>query len=115
MDYFSGFIEAKLADHIPLKQGLRHVLCNDSAIRIGPRRPYSIKTRIKTIVLSRARARKEGLADHIPLKQGLRPIAVNASDRSARLADHIPLKQGLRLTMLLPPSKLLNGSQTIFH
>ena len=85
--------EICLADHIPLKQGLRlrrrnspHFSCNRA------RRPYSIKTRIKTIYVDLVRVNDRGLADHIPLKQGLR------------------LK-----TSLYERSQISCPSQTIFH
>ena len=62
----------ELADHIPLKQGLRR--CDIYADRnsYSPRRPYSIKTRIKTSRAPGSESPQRGLADHIPLKQGLR-------------------------------------------
>ena len=41
--------------------------------RFDPRRPYSIKTRIKTRISRHRRPIDASLADHIPLKQGLRP------------------------------------------
>ena len=62
-----------LADHIPLKQGLRLGLHCCIDFHLFTRRPYSIKTRIKTPGSSTTT--NQGfrlLADHIPLKQGLR-------------------------------------------
>ena len=58
-------------NHIPLKQGLRLVLCAYSQYVKGPR-PYSIKTRIKTIHKKELSVRTTHVRDHIPLKQGLR-------------------------------------------
>ena len=115
------FMPRPLADHIPLKQGLRPEcdLCSNRCLRIA-RRPYSIKTRIKTfqgfLALIHCLARRPysiktriktlqsemnitmscALADHIPLKQGLRLIFSVGIVRGSELADHIPLKQGLR-------------------
>ena len=66
-------IRLTLADHIPLKQGLR-----------------LFRLEVKTIIVV-------PLADHIPLKQGLRQGLATLAGRSLALADHIPLKQGLRL------------------
>ena len=46
--------------------------------RFDPRRPYSIKTRIKTTSLrSSSSLATSELADHIPLKQGLRLILLD--------------------------------------
>ena len=83
-----------LAEHIPLKQGLRRRI---SAIKllISSRRAYSIKTRIKTLRAAHL-MKKETLAEHIPLKQGLRPSRNVLSVTASLLAEHIPLKQGLR-------------------
>ena len=67
-----------------------------SAVINVAHRPYSIKTRIKTSPSRSSVARSE-LADHIPLKQGLRHDAVVEHIEGNALADHIPLKQGLRL------------------
>ena len=61
-----------LADHIPLKQGLRQGYSEEEVGSYRSRRPYSIKTRIKTLSHFTAEG-KSSLADHIPLKQGLRP------------------------------------------
>ena len=59
----------------------------------NPRRPYSIKTRIKTRSIC------------CPL--GINPL---------KLADHIPLKQGLRQGIIVPIIlPIVIGSQTIFH
>ena len=85
-----------LADHIPLKQGLRQRNGGDwFLIKEMARRPYSIKTRIKTRCPFRTMD-EDVLADHIPLKQGLRQIHRDHLEREGVLADHIPLKQGLR-------------------
>ncbi len=69
-----------LAEHIPLKQGLRQMLPSSfSQLTCKPRRAYSIKTRIKTSV-STENFILLLLAEHIPLKQGLRqylPSMVN--------------------------------------
>ena len=86
-----------LADHIPLKQGLRPR--GGTLLDLRPyqtRRPYSIKTRIKT-ALRTSKRHLQPLADHIPLKQGLRPYDTFHRRNFKILADHIPLKQGLRL------------------
>ena len=90
-----------LADHIPLKQGLRPQLrLLAIALACPSRRPYSIKTRIKTAIICPRNDKNRWLADHIPLKQGLRPLQDLGSISFARmLADHIPLKQGLRHTI----------------
>ena len=39
----------RLADHIPLKQGLRHLHSLHQSFDVSARRPYSIKTRIKDL------------------------------------------------------------------
>ncbi len=62
-----------LAEHIPLKQGLRQHIFH---IRDLP---------------------SHILAEHIPLKQGLRPYVFSRDAVFCFLAEHIPLKQGLRL------------------
>ena len=63
-----------VADHIPLKQGLRL---------------NSIFFRFYFLFV----------ADHIPLKQGLRPLLQLQNNHCfTAVADHIPLKQGLRQT-----------------
>ena len=64
--------------------------------RFDPRRPYSIKTRIKTISPKIELTLLIFLADHIPLKQGLRRLHFGDLGDHRGLADHIPLKQGLR-------------------
>ena len=62
--------------------------------RFDPRRPYSIKTRIKTISPKIELTLLIFLADHIPLKQGLRRLHFGDLGDHRGLADHIPLKQG---------------------
>ena len=65
---------------------LKHRLCQ---------RPYSIRTRIKTL------STLSGLSttfvrDHIPLEQGLRLALLHSAATAAEVRDHIPLEQGLR-------------------
>ena len=58
-------------DHIPLEQGLRRItffIINSFTVC---QRPYSIRTRIKTIAKFAANA-DSVVRDHIPLEQGLR-------------------------------------------
>ena len=115
----------RLADHLPLKQGLRPASPESVAsTRRNARRPSSIKTRIKTNnvgsshILSPARRPSSIktrikthntfdysislflLADHLPLKQGLRRHPLKELTHQIKaLADHLPLKQGLRLLL----------------
>ena len=62
----------QVRDHIPLEQGLRPPA--SCACCIAPcQRPYSIRTRIKTVRECRIRQSRSRVRDHIPLEQGLRP------------------------------------------
>ena len=66
---FSG-IHLKVRDHIPLEQGLRLTRsCSKDDRR--SQRPYSIRTRIKTLDIS-VFLFHLSVRDHIPLEQGLR-------------------------------------------
>ena len=58
-------------------------------------RPYSIRTRIKTIEAMVVNL-KAKVRDHIPLEQGLRPEELGSMRLSLGVRDHIPLEQGLR-------------------
>ena len=60
-----------IAEHIPLKQGLRQEPHMVMRILCRNRRAYSIKTRIKTKQHNNWGAHS-AIAEHIPLKQGLR-------------------------------------------
>ena len=64
---------------------------------IGSQRPYSIRTRIKTLQPAVQSAQQRLVRDHIPLEQGLRH-AERMSHDAERMSvrDHIPLEQGLR-------------------
>ena len=87
----------QVRDHIPLEQGLRQ---NKKNKREGfsCQRPYSIRTRIKTMPTSAPRQR-------VPKCQ--RPYSIRTRIKTARaglskppppaVRDHIPLEQGLRL------------------
>ena len=61
----------------------------------GCQRPYSIRTRIKTLKRL-IKNHYSYVRDHIPLEQGLR--LAHKSDKSCDVVvrDHIPLEQGLR-------------------
>ena len=85
----------RVRDHIPLEQGLRHVSYFRSRKKIR-QRPYSIRTRIKTVINS-AVYQSQAVRDHIPLEQGLRQNIRYLCGRNDRVRDHIPLEQGLRL------------------
>ena len=58
-------------DHIPLEQGLRLVVGDLTGLLRASQRPYSIRTRIKTVGMLPCR-RLVYVRDHIPLEQGLR-------------------------------------------
>ena len=107
------FITIVLADHVPLKEGLRLALLLAMTHIMPPRRPYSIKRRIKTWC-PRSVIHEPKLADHIPLKEGLRRSFAFSLGSLCSLADHIPLKEGLRHTQGLYTAAL-QYSQTMFH
>ena len=60
-------------DHIPLEQGLRPGLRHRPPVE-SCQRPYSIRTRIKTILPEVKVEMEHKVRDHIPLEQGLRLI-----------------------------------------
>ena len=64
-------------------------------LRMFCQRPYSIRTRIKTVILIPEYMRV-GVRDHIPLEQGLRLQRKKGNSCPDRVRDHIPLEQGLR-------------------
>ena len=84
-----------IAEHIPLKQGLRLMVDSLYNFLNQDRRAYSIKTRIKTRPLNFSDSLTI-IAEHIPLKQGLRLIELHQCFVYLEIAEHIPLKQGLR-------------------
>ena len=88
---FLAIILIELAEHIPLKQGLRLSLAVNADLILAE------------------------LAEHIPLKQGLRPFAASAAAAALALAEHIPLKQGLRHKFVFSCFSFLPNSQSIFH
>ena len=99
-------------DHIPLEQGLRHD-CSFQILWYSGQRPYSIRTRIKTLnhftqdLVVKVR-------DHIPLEQGLRRATEQQKLSRYTVRDHIPLEQGLRRQRYsLVRNQLM--SETIFH
>ena len=105
--------DAYVRDHIPLEQGLRPGLALTASTCLTGQRPYSIRTRIKTVpallVMGDIHVR-----DHIPLEQGLRPDGFCRHLSSPPVRDHIPLEQGLRQSF---PDHLVHAamSETIFH
>ena len=110
---FSKLGEGKVRDHIPLEQGLRqgrHDRIHDDEYG---QRPYSIRTRIKTLTSS-SRRTSSRVRDHIPLEQGLRLFPLFRSAQNRPVRDHIPLEQGLRP---LPQARggPQESSETIFH
>ena len=70
-------IPINVRDHIPLEQGLRLILLNIIVAQYMSQRPYSIRTRIKTIFPMNVDGVDCGVRDHIPLEQGLRPGGTN--------------------------------------
>ena len=82
-------IQTHLADHIPLKQGLR--LSLSRLLGVTPRRPYSIKTRIKTMYVDRTRVKDRG---------SRRPYSI---------------KTRIKTLHSLPAVQIYDLSQTIFH
>ena len=85
----------QVRDHIPLEQGLRLTVRICRPRRDYGQRPYSIRTRIKT-VFSTSAFNASRVRDHIPLEQGLRPIDPIETGIDIPVRDHIPLEQGLR-------------------
>ena len=83
-------------DHIPLEQGLRLHLRDPVVLAPGSQRPYSIRTRIKTLLLRSSAAALSTVRDHIPLEQGLRLSKFGCCHTYLIVRDHIPLEQGLR-------------------
>ena len=59
-------------------------------------RPYSIRTRIKTLWTGGGVPPCAIVRDHIPLEQGLRRIGRLWYTEYCWVRDHIPLEQGLR-------------------
>ena len=64
---------------------------------VNCQRPYSIRTRIKTLPCQAGRRLPAQVRDHIPLEQGLRPALWRGVRVPCSVRDHIPLEQGLRL------------------
>ena len=88
-------------------------------------RPYSIRTRIKTVGRDISLTTSENVRDHIPLEQGLRQglhrgascsserqrpysirtriktVIVETSTKFENVRDHIPLEQGLRPMLMI--------------
>ena len=113
-------------DHIPLEQGLRPrtfaiknwcylsqrpysirtriktLVSKYNCITIARQRPYSIRTRIKTMHRSFWTSLRVVVRDHIPLEQGLRPQPPKVIVLLQYVRDHIPLEQGLRLSTCTP-------------
>ena len=83
-------------DHIPLEQGLRQKISCFYLFLSRCQRPYSIRTRIKTLSGDDKSAQAK-VRDHIPLEQGLRLDQSLRSKLQSKVRDHIPLEQGLRL------------------
>ena len=67
----------------------------------GCQRPYSIRTRIKTLKSIGFEELHSAVRDHIPLEQGLRLLRRSLRMPSHIVRDHIPLEQGLRHVPLL--------------
>ena len=63
-----------LADHIPLKQGLRQSLSKHTGQSVRSRRPYSIKTRIKTPPACDAKIALAAEAVHLSSRETLHPL-----------------------------------------
>ena len=82
-------------DHIPLEQGLRLLGSFWLSTFFHCQRPYSIRTRIKTLTASAA-IQTVRVRDHIPLEQGLRHKEQSQLQMIFQVRDHIPLEQGLR-------------------
>ena len=98
-----------IAEHIPLKQGLRREAAGLLGAFLGNRRAYSIKTRIKTPSYRADLTLRRWIAEHIPLKQGLRPTTrKNFWEPAPKIAEHIPLKQGLRHNLSVRPIFVLD-------
>ena len=103
----------RVRDHIPLEQGLRLKGNRSCRAQKARQRPYSIRTRIKTLVQ---------LLHAIDIL-GQRPYSIRTRIKTnaaitieyARIVrDHIPLEQGLRLGFT-HCTKETCMSETIFH
>ena len=71
-------------------------------------RPYSIRTRIKTQRVGKRSPSETSVRDHIPLEQGLRLTLVRSSSSSTvAVRDHIPLEQGLRQSVRQSATRLM--------
>ena len=81
----------RVRDHIPLEQGLRQSSYFTIAKIMISQRPYSIRTRIKTL------------------------FTAAASSQIFFVRDHIPLEQGLRHRTIIVSTQLTSTSETIFH
>ena len=102
-------------DHIPLEQGLRRGRSPPRPQAHAGQRPYSIRTRIKTVHDVTQFVHNDAVRDHIPLEQGLRQRQNDLQNVLRNVRDHIPLEQGLRraaMTNRLAPAAT---SETIFH
>ena len=90
---------ACVRDHIPLEQGLRRSEERSNIRILCSQRPYSIRTRIKTLT-KRTSSHSLWVRDHIPLEQGLRHDMQIWEQFYGNVRDHIPLEQGLRRRMV---------------
>ena len=87
----------QVRDHIPLEQGLRLILLFFGWIPVIRQRPYSIRTRIKTMA--------RDVSSRNPIS-GQRPYSIRTRIKTycrfnpytvfPFVRDHIPLEQGLR-------------------
>ena len=125
-------------DHIPLEQGLRHGSEHFGALVESGQRPYSIRTRIKTIFtsdvrLTHHRQRPYSIRTRIKTTAGgywwgqtpcQRPYSIRTRIKTRRLRtarrasfvrDHIPLEQGLRHVISRSDNSSDSKSETIFH
>ena len=91
---YAGYVR----DHIPLEQGLRLLVSFMVIMQPAGQRPYSIRTRIKTVSFD-IDIMLFNVRDHIPLEQGLRPESIVQARHRCTVRDHIPLEQGLRLSL----------------
>ena len=63
---------------------------------INSQRAYSIRTRIKTASVVLRSVVVVSVREHIPLEQGLRLPVATPTATSVGVREHIPLEQGLR-------------------
>ncbi len=107
--------EYVVREHIPLEQGLRHPISRDKRGFRRCQRAYSIRTRIKTITSEMCNILIGSRQRAYSIRTRIKTVVTTAVNGKNYVREHIPLEQGLRRRGFIIILLFKERSESIFH